>query len=306
MSAPLPAPGGLPYVADGGLETDLIFHRGFDLDEFAAFPLLYEDNGRGALVDYYGAYADIAGEAGAGLILAAPTWRANPEWARRIGYDAAATHRANCDAITFLKGLREGWPDLVNVLVSGVIGPRGDGYVAGERPEIGEAADYHRVQIESFAEAGADLVEALTMTTPQEAAGVVRAANDTGVPVGILFTVEVDGTLPEGSTLREAIAVVDEAGDAAYFGVNCAHPTHLARGLGDEDWAGRIVELRPNASTMTHAELDAMTELDAGDIDLLVASLDALRARLPGLSVVGGCCGTDARHVAALWGVTPR
>jgi len=302
MSVAFPTPGGLLYVTDGGLETDLIYNRGFDLEEFAAFPLLYDEQGRAALADYYAGYADIARRAGVGLVLAAPTWRANPDWAGRIGYDVGATDRANRDAVAFMKSLRDGWADLADVVVSGVIGPRGDGYVAGERPQPGEAADYHRGQIESFAEAGADLVEAITMTTPQEAAGIVRTANTAGLPVGILFTVEIDGTLPDGSTLGEAIALVDQAGDAAYFGVNCAHPTHLARGLTDADWAARIGELRPNASTMTHEELDAMTELDAGDISFLVSSLDALRAKLPGLSVVGGCCGTDARHVAGLWG----
>ena len=302
MSVSLPTPGGQLYVTDGGLETDLIFNRGFELEEFAAFPLIYDEQGRTALADYYADYADIARRAGVGLVLAAPTWRANPDWAGRIGYDAGDTDRANRDAVAFMKNLREVWADLPEVVVSGVIGPRGDGYVAGERPQLGEAADYHHGQIESFAEAGADLVEALTMTTPQEAAGIVSAANAVGLPVAILFTVEVDGTLPDGSTLGEAITLVDQAGDAAYFGVNCAHPTHVARGLTDADWVARIVELRPNASTMTHEELDAMTELDAGDISFLVSSLEALRTKLPGLLVLGGCCGTDARHVAGLWG----
>lgn len=300
-----PLPGGAPHVTDGGLETDLLYNRGFTLDEFSAFPLLYDERGRAALSDYFAGYADIARRAGAGLVLAAPTWRANPAWAARVGYDLQATRRANRDAVAFMRQLGEGLGDLPSVVVSGVVGPRGDGYVAGERPQPDEAAAYHRDQIESFAEAGADLVEAMTMTTPQEAAGIVSAATAVGLPVGIMFTVESDGTLPDGSTLGEAIAVVDEAGEAAYFGVNCAHPTHLARGLTDEAWVSRIAELRPNASTMTHEELDAMTELDAGDIGLLVSSVDALRSKLPGLAVVGGCCGTDARHVAALWGQGP-
>lgn len=199
MSVSLPTPGGLPYVTDGGLENDLIYNRGFDLEQFAAFPLVYDEQGRAALADYYAGYADIARQAGVGLVLAAPTWRANPDWAERIGYDARATDRANRDAVALMKSLRDGWTDLPNVVVSGVIGPRGDGYVAGERPQPGEAADYHRGQIESIAEAGADLVEAITMTTPQEAAGIVRTANTAGLPVGILFTVEIDGTLPDGS-----------------------------------------------------------------------------------------------------------
>lgn len=306
MPGPVPSVDGRPYVTDGGLETDLIFNHGLELAEFAAFPLIQDERGRSILRDYYAAYADIARSAGAGLVLAAPTWRANSDWARLLGYDESATAAVNRDAIAFLTTLRAEWSDLDDVVVSGVVGPRGDGYVPGEQRGVEEAADYHRGQVESFAAAGADLVEALTMTTADEASGVVCAANAAGLPVGILFTVEVDGTLPDRTPLGEAISRVEEAGDVAFFGVNCAHPLHLARALGDRaGGAGieRIIEVRPNASTMSHAELDAMTELDAGDLDHLVSSFDQLRSVLPGLSVIGGCCGTDARHVAALWGV---
>lgn len=304
MTASTPRVGGSPYVTDGGIETDLIFNRGFDLDEFAAFPLLYDERGRAALVDYYRGYAGIARLAGVGLVLASPTWRANTDWAARLGYDTTATDRVNRDAVELMRTVREELSELAEVVVSGVVGPRGDGYVAGERPDLEEAAAYHRAQVESFVAAGADLVEALTMTTAQEAAGVVAAGHEVGLPVGVLFTVEVDGRLPDGTTLGDAIAVVDAVGDAAYFGVNCAHPTHLAAALEEGiGWRERIAELRPNASTKTHEELDAMTELDAGDVGHLVDSLASIRALLPGLSVVGGCCGTDASHVAALWGV---
>jgi S-methylmethionine-dependent homocysteine/selenocysteine methylase len=299
----LPTPGGPAFVTDGGLETDLIFNRGLDLPEFAAFPLLEHERGRDSLRDYYTAYADIARAGGVGLVLASPTWRANPDWAARVGYDARALDRANREAAAFVMALRGEWGDLGAVAISGQIGPRGDGYVSGDAPTPEEAEDYHRGQVESFAGAGVDVIEALTMTTAQEALGVVRAANAVDVPVGILYTVETDGRLPDGTSLREAVERVDDAGDVAYFGVNCAHPTHLAPGLEDGDWLQRIGQIRPNASTLTHAELDEAEELDAGDPAALATDVDVLRDRLPMLSVVGGCCGTDARHVASLWGV---
>jgi S-methylmethionine-dependent homocysteine/selenocysteine methylase len=294
----LPAGG---YVSDGGLETDLIFNRGIDLPEFASFPLIEDERGRELLRDYYDGYAAIARGAGAGLTLESPTWRANPDWGRKIGYDAEALDLVNRNAISFLHQLRESYADLEDVRIIGAIGPRGDGYVAGHGTDADEAAEYHRGQVEAFAAAGADLVAAYTITSPEEGVGIARAARAAGVPVLIGFTVETDGRLPDGTSLREAVAHVDAEAAPDGFVVNCAHPTHIAHALDEGEWLTRIVQVNPNASTLTHAELDAADELDAGDLELLTRSYDILRAQLPALSVVGGCCGTDARHIAALW-----
>jgi S-methylmethionine-dependent homocysteine/selenocysteine methylase len=291
------------YVSDGGLETDLIFNRGVDLPEFASFPLVEDGRGREVLRDYYDGYAAVARKAGAGLTLESPTWRANPDWGSKVGYDAAGLDRVNRAAIGFLHQLRDSYTDLEDVRIIGSIGPRGDGYVAGDAMDPDEAAAYHRGQVESFAAAGADLVAAYTITTPEEGIGIARAAHQAGVPVLVGFTVETDGRLPDGTPLREAVARVEAEQAPDGFVVNCAHPTHIAPGLEHGEWLSRIVQVNPNASTLTHAELDAAEELDAGDLDLLTSSYDALRAQLPGLAVIGGCCGTDARHVAALWGV---
>lgn len=296
----LPADG---YVSDGGLETDLIFNRGTDLPEFASFPLLEDAAGRDLLRAYYDEYAEVARRSGAGLTLESPTWRANPDWGARVGYDAAGLDRANRAAIEFLSELAESYDDLADVRIIGAIGPRGDGYVAGETADPDEAAEYHRGQVGALADAGADLVAAYTLTGPEEGIGVVRAARQAGVPVLIGFTVETDGLLPDGTSLHEAVSRVEAQDAPDGFIVNCAHPTHIAPALVDGDWLGRIVQVNPNASTLSHAELDAAENLDAGDIDLLAASYDVLRAKLPNLRVVGGCCGTDARHVGALWGL---
>jgi S-methylmethionine-dependent homocysteine/selenocysteine methylase len=296
----LPAPG---YVSDGGLETDLIFNRGLELPDFASFPLVEDDRGREVLRGYYDGYAAIARKVGAGLTLESPTWRANPDWAARLGYDARALDRANRAAVDFLAGLREVYSDITDVRIIGAVGPRGDGYVAGDVPDPDEVAQYHSVQIESLARAGVDLVTAYTITSPEEGIGIVRAARAAGVPVVVGFTVETDGRLPDGTSLAEAVRRADADTTPDAFAVNCAHPTHIAPALEDGDWLSRIVQVNPNASTLSHAELDEAEELDAGDIDLLSTSYDALRTQLPSLAVVGGCCGTDARHVAALWGL---
>jgi S-methylmethionine-dependent homocysteine/selenocysteine methylase len=291
------------YVSDGGLETDLIFNRGVDLPEFASFPLVESDHGRALLRDYYDGYAAVARRAGVGLTLEAPTWRANPDWAARLGYDHAALDKVNRAAVEFLDGLRDSYADLVDVRIIGAIGPRGDGYVAGPGADADEAADYHRLQVEAFAAAGVDVVASYTITSAHEGLGIARAARLADVPVLVGFTVETDGRLPDGTTLADAVALVEAQEQPDGFIVNCAHPTHIAPALEPGDWLGRIVQVNPNASTLSHAELDEAERLDTGDLALLATSYAALREQLPGLSIIGGCCGTDARHIAALWGV---
>jgi homocysteine S-methyltransferase len=293
------------WVTDGGLETDLIFHRGADLPEFAAYPLLRSDDGRDLLRRYYEGYARIAEQAGRGLRLEAPTWRANPDWGAALGDDAAALDDVNRSAVRLMRDLAEEWSGRVDgTTVVGMVGPRGDGYAAGSAASAEEAADYHAAQIGAFAREGADEVAALTLTDTREALGVVRAADAAGVPAVVSFTVETDGRLPDGTALGEAIETVDAAATPSYFMVNCAHPQHLLPAFASPGpWVERIRGLRSNASTLTHAELDEAESLDEGDLAVLVSSHREVEQHLPALEIVGGCCGTDARHVAALWGV---
>ncbi|MEP7333094.1 MAG: homocysteine S-methyltransferase family protein, partial [Terracoccus sp.] len=249
----------------------------------------------------------IACAAGAGLMLESPTWRANPDWGQRVGYDDTALERVNRDAVIFLRELARLWsPAVSTILVSGMIGPRADGYRAEVRMSGEESGDYHRAQVQALA--GADLVTAYTLTHAGEAIGIATAAREVGVPVAISFTVETDGRLPDGSSLANAIDAVDRHCPPDWFLVNCAHPQHLASAFAADggSWRNRIGGLRVNASTRSHAELDEATELDDGDPVQLAAATNRLRPLLPNLAIVGGCCGTDARHVAAQWAVPTR
>ena len=292
------------FLTDGGLETTLVFHRGIDLPAFAAFPLLERDDGRAALRDYFLPYLATAREQGAGFVLDTATWRANPDWGARLGYDAAALDRVNRDAVAFARELRDTAGDTpAPIVVNGVVGPRGDGYVAEDLMSGTEALSYHAAQVGAFAAAGADMVSAVTMTYAEEAVGIAGAAAATGIPVAISFTVETDGRLPSGQSLGDAIDQVDAEtlGYSAYYMVNCAHPSHFAGTMAEGGpWRERIAGLRANASALSHAELDAAEELDEGDPAQLGSDHAALRAHLPGVTVLGGCCGTDARHVAAV------
>jgi S-methylmethionine-dependent homocysteine/selenocysteine methylase len=302
-TARLPQLAGRPMVTDGGLETDLIFHHGVDLPLFAAFPLIDTAGGRSLLTGYYDEYAAIARRAGAGLMLESATWRANPDWGARLGYSPRDLDRVNQEAITMLAELRDRYrATLADVVISGMVGPRGDGYQPGERMEPGDAAGYHAAQVEALARAGADIVSAYTLTDIGEAIGIALAARAAGVPVAISFTTETDGRLAGGESLAEAIAQVDDAAAPAYFQVNCAHPQHVAPALAEPGgWHERILGMRYNASTRSHAELDEADGLDEGDISLLADGHRRLVPALPGLTILGGCCGTDARHVDALW-----
>ena len=289
-------------LTDSGLETWLVFHRALELSDFASFPLLDDPDGRATLAEYFRDHLRIASTSGVGIVLETPTWRANPDWGLRLGYDTAGLDRINRDAVAFLRELGGEFAD-VDVTVSGNLGPRGDGYNPAELLTPEDAAAYHRPQIDSFVGAGADRVTMLTATHAGEAIGVVQAASVAGIPVVVAFTVETDGRLPSEQSLHEAIAEVDAAtaGAALHFGVNCAHPDHFTEALrADAATIGRIGLLRANASRASHAELDEAEELDDGDPAELATQYDALVTEHPHLQVLGGCCGTDARHVEAI------
>jgi len=289
------------FLTDSGLETDLIFHYGYDLPYFAAFVLLEDESGRTRLRQYYREHAAIAREAGVGFVLESPTWRASPDWGERLGYSPERLADVNRRAIDLLVDLRSELQDGVGpVVVSGCIGPRGDGYRPAELMTEEDAQRYHSNQITTFAGTDADLVTAMTITYAAEAIGVFRAAEEAGIPAVISFTVETDGRLPDGSSLSDAIVAVDRATDGypAYYMVNCAHPTHVAAVLdAGGDWVLRLRGLRANASRRSHAELDEAADLDDGDPQELGREYRELRAAAPQLTVLGGCCGTDRRHV---------
>jgi S-methylmethionine-dependent homocysteine/selenocysteine methylase len=304
MNALLPQLAGGLFLSDGGLETTLVYLEGVELPHFAAFVLLDHETGRERLRRYYRPYLELCAEtADAGFVLETPTWRASADWGSLLGFDATALAQANVDAVRLVSALRAEWrPRLAGpVVLSGVIGPRGDGYVADAPSSADDAAAYHRPQAAALRDGGVDMLAAVTMTNSAEAVGIARTAEQVGLPVAISFTVEIDGRLPNGESLRDAMAKVDADTPPAYFAVNCAHPSHFESCLaGAGDWTARIRAIRANASTRSHAELDAATELDIGDPVDLADRYRRLRGPLPALNVLGGCCGTDQRHLRAI------
>lgn len=288
------------FLSDSGLETTLVFHQRRKLPLFAAFDLLATDEGYAALKRYYQQHAAIAVRHSLGFILESATWRASRDWGGQLGYTPESLQRANRRAIALLTEVREELEtDRSPMVVSGCVGPRGDGYAPGDLMTVDEAKGYHAAQIQAFVSSEADLVTAITMTNAPEATGFALAACDTAIPSVISFTVETDGRLPTGQTLQHAIEEVDERTDAApaYYMVNCAHPTHFGDALRGGKWVNRIRGIRANASRCSHAELDAAESLDDGDPVELGEQYAEIRARLPHINVLGGCCGTDHRHI---------
>lgn len=291
------------FLTDGGLETTLIFLEGFELPYFAAFDLLKNEKGYNAIKSYYRRYLKIAKDFKTGFILESPTWRANPDWIEKIGYQKSSVSEINEKAVQLMVELKSEFENEINtIIVSGCVGPRGDGYRAENIMTFGEAQKYHSEQIEAFSHTPVDIISAITMNYVEEAVGIARAAGAVKLPVVVSFTVETNGKLPTGMSLKEAVEQVDASLNEPplYFMINCAHPTHFEIILQEgqnEPWTKRIKGIRANASCKSHAELDEATELDRGNPQELGDEHKRLKHTFNQLNVFGGCCGTDEEHV---------
>ncbi len=290
-----------PWPADAGLETAMIFHEGFDLPQFASFVLLDDEKGRAALARWFDGFVDLARQGTTGFLMDTATWRANMGWANALGLNEADIRRVNGEAVAFAKAWRDRHEtEALPILINGVVGPSGDGYVINAVHSADAAERLHGPQVQALALAGADLVTAVTMNYTAEAIGVARAAQRSGLPHILSFTVETDGNLPSGQDLQEALAEVEAAtgGSALFYMVNCAHPSHFSHRLAGP-MQGRIGGIRANASRLSHAELDEATELDDGNPQEFGQDYAAFQTLLPNLRIIGGCCGSDHRHVAS-------
>ena len=289
------------FLTDGGIETTMIYLEGVELPHFAVFTMLLDKDGVDKLRRYYGRYAAMACDAGLGFVFESPTWRASRDWAALLGHGPAELAEINRASIRLMAELRGRYEtDSSPMVISGCVGPRGDGYSPGRIMSADAAEAYHAEQIGALAQTEADMITAVTMNYAEEAIGISRAAAKAGLPVAVSFTVETDGRLPTGQTLGSTIEMVDLAtGNApAYYMINCAHPTHFDGVLvGEADWLCRLRGVRANASRCSHAELDAAVDLDDGDPVELGRLYRDLRRQIPHLTVLGGCCGTDHRHL---------
>lgn len=297
----LPQLGNDIFACYTGMDTDIIYKRGIDLPGFASYPLLSTLEGKNIIREYYTNLVTLARELSVAVILDSVTWVANRDRGADLNYSSDDLKKFNIEAIELMASVREEEGDLPTVLC-GQVGPRGDGYEPSDLMSTEEAERYHAEQIRVYSNTDADLISASTICYAEEAIGVVRAANRYDMPVSISFTVETDGHLPTGMSLKEAIEKVDDESDgrALYFLVNCAHPDHFTGIFNNEPWVHRVRGVVANASRCSHSELEVAEELDEGNPEELGTLLGDLRKSYPQFNIVGGCCGTDMRHMKSI------
>lgn len=299
----------IPFLTEAGLETTAYHTYKIDLPCSSGTTLLTSDQGRELVKSLYTSYAEIAEVSGTGILLATRTWRASTAWAKPLGYSVDELLDLNRAAVRFLKIVREEVnktnPD-VRIVIDGVVGPLRDAYEDYSSDEISveTAKESYHDQIRTLVEEGVEIISLMTVTNLHEAIAVVELAKEMKIPVAVSFSLESDGKLLSGLSLENAIQTVDKAtgGYTAYFGINCVHPVRIIKPLESMDLnvRQRIGLIRGNASLKSHEELDNSDTLDRGDIPTFISALKQVILLLPGIKVVGGCCGTDEEHLSAL------
>jgi S-methylmethionine-dependent homocysteine/selenocysteine methylase len=300
----LPQLGNRAFITDGGLETSLIADHGWKLPALEAFTLVDSERGRESIRAFYEPYLQMAVRYDRGFILESPTWRANPDWAGRVGYDRKMLELANRTAVSLMERLRASHENSDSPMpISGCVGPRGDGYDAEDWMSANEAQAYHTFQIDVLADTEADMITALAMTNINEAIGIVRAAQQAKMPVAVSFTIEEDGRLPSGETLKDAILAVDGATRSApiYYMANCAHPEYFVDMLTPgETWTERVRGLRANAFDVEAVQGRKIVNKE----EFLKMCRDLLET-FRHINIVGGCRNVDHAHIKQIGLTSP-
>lgn len=296
----LPQMNGGTYLTDGGTETVLLYKHGLELPNFSAFHLLNDPDACEVIRQYYRDHAAVARKYDTGFIYCSLTYRASSDWGRLLGYSTQGLAEMNHKAIDLYRAVAAevGGNDGAAVF-SGCIGPRGDAYQLNQEITADTAEAYHLVQIETFEQAGADMVTALTLNNIEEAIGIARAAQSVGLPSVLSFTLYQNSRLKTGPSIKEAIEQVDKATDAApaYYMINCSHPIEFEPALESGNWINRLGGIRPNASSLAKGVLCKLGHLEEGDPAELGQQMGDVARRYPHFNVWGGCCGTDHVHL---------
>ncbi len=284
-------------LTDGAIETRVVYEFHRDLNEFEVFTLLGDEQGRAILREIYASYAAIAKRFDLPMQLGTPTWRASRNWTNDVA-------GVNAHAAALLRDAASS--SGARTVIAGVIGPSCDGYEPSKALSTDNAFEYHREQAAALASAGVDLLYAPTFPAIDELHGAARAMSATQLPFAVAPMVHPDGTMMDGTPLAAAIARLDD--DAAarpwHYMLGCLYPTHAATALealfrGAPALAHRVVGLKANGSPLAPESLDGSTALETAPPEQFARDLWEC-AQTFGLHVLGGCCGTDARHVDAL------
>ncbi len=281
-----------------------MYKHGHELPEFAMYPLLDDRRAVADLADMYTRYLEVAAAHGFVALVGGLDYRASPDWASKLGISRDGLAEFELRSIEFLRDIARPFQQQIpQILIVGIVGPRGDAYGQNRTITADQAEEYHGVQIETLRQADVDLVSATTFNNIPEGVGVARAAARAGLPLSLSFMVDPAGRLLTGPSLKDAVATVDaQTGDARpdFYGINCSHPVEFEPALVAGLWLERIRSLRPNASTAEKQALCQVGHLEAGDPESLGVHMGALARRLPHIDIWGGCCGTWDDHLRAI------
>ncbi|GFE58961.1 homocysteine S-methyltransferase family protein [Geobacter sp. AOG1] len=265
---------------------------------------IYYDGKRAALETICRQYLEIGREFGLPLLVSTPTWRASRERIEAAGY---AGVDVNGDNARFLDALRKscgGYAE--NVVICGLMSCRGDAYRPAEALAVAEAREFHAWQAGKLADAGVDFLLAATLPALSEATGLALALAATGQPYVLSFVVRPEGTLLDGTPLKDAIAAIDATvtpPPLAYM-INCTHVSFARAALTHEAHSSalvrqRVIGLLANTAALSPEDLNDSTSLVEEDPEAFGRSVAGLHREL-GLKILGGCCGTDDRHIRSL------
>jgi homocysteine S-methyltransferase len=264
--------------------------------------LIYDTAGKEIIAGVHREYIAVARAHNLPMMVGAATWRANRE---RLERSPFADRPVNQDNVDFVRDLcaAEASQDTPQLFEAGGIGPRGNAYSTEEVLDADAAERFHSFQANALAEAEPDVVLAMTLPALEEARGIARALEATGLPYMVSFVVRDTGVILDGTPLEEAIDRIDQERSRPPLGyyINCVHPSVLLRGLSNasEQVKRRLMGFRGNTADKTPEELDDSTELITEDPIVFAQKVEEVRRTL-GLKLVGGCCGTGTEHIEQL------
>ena len=265
--------------------------------------LVFDPRGREVLTAIYRGYLNVGRDVDVPMIMLTPTWRANPERLGLAGFDDVRGVHKEC--FDFISSMRGEYGDYAsNAPIGGLMSCRGDAYRPEEALGIDEAEVFHSEQVDAFARTGVDFIMASTLPARTEAIGIAKAMARSGLPYVPSFIVRPDATLLDGTPLDDVIVEIDDTVDPApvFYMMNCIHPDvylSVYPMLDGEHVKRRMLGLQANTSLMRPEELDKLDRLDTADAGDFAVSIINVHDRC-GAKILGGCCGTDERHIRSI------
>jgi S-methylmethionine-dependent homocysteine/selenocysteine methylase len=269
-------------------------------NELLNAPLIYEQNGKKALGKLYQEYVDIAFESSVPILLFTPTWRANQSRVKNANISQAI----NIDAVHFMQEFRNSQTNHKNeIKIGGLIGCKNDCYKPNEGLSASEAQAFHSWQIEQLVLGGVDYLIAETLPNVNEALGIAKAMETTGIPYIISFVLSRDGRILDGTNIIDAIEIIDSRTVNKPLGYlfNCSFPAFICPDKQPKKLFKRLIGCQANASSMDHCDLDGAAQLEAETVSEWGSLMLKLNYEYV-MKILGGCCGTNGEHLRYISG----